>query len=263
MALTVLCVSLVVAITTKIVEKQSEAFKAREASEKALVAATNIERLLTTTISTTFRADLSAYFSSPFLSQYRNRFERKLGDTMNDRGFSKEEFENFIRTDDWRNSTFHFWNIDLVIIVVPKGKSLPECFSIEDTSNFLSFSFAFSPDDIEVPQMEDRFATKCEYKVTSWNNIGSKQISLVDFQDATFVSYIFIPTKQSLVLENTNSLSLADKNTQFEKSFPASNWQVDRLRFEFDVGRQIEVWNLKKEIEPCTGRPYFVGKIKN
>ncbi len=267
----VLCFSLAIALISKTIEldlkrrnNESEATRARIASEQALAVSRNVERIVNTISDVTIELELETPLSAAVFDPYRKNLKALEEPSLGEREFEYAEFRELIHSGEWKSFVNDLLRIEVVIYIYPEDRKVPHCLTTteEDTAIRFSAEVVANHERLEIPEQESRLVISSDIKVKPKNE-DNKILSLTDFRNATVIGYVFVPVKTELNPIDSATKSFTYTQTTLEKAFPSLAWRFANLEFNFDQSRSIYIRNFEMKRDSCSGQPFFIASIKD
>lgn len=268
-ARSILIISLVIGLTSKIIElKQksdkdaSDAYRARIAAEQTLRIAKNTERLANVINKINLSLKFKLKFKDSLLRPYAkvlNRFEN----APEDQWLTIKQFRNLVPHDPrWRKIADELLNFNIGLIVYPGEAKPPACVvpimqtatdrDVEPDS-IIKFDIPFSLKYVKVPQMEDAFQFEFVGDVKAHKS--PQIIALMDFNGAFVKVYTEV-----MVTQAAQSKVISKPAISYTRTAPMYFKNCD---LSFTINQQRSIWpeEMKALKDTCSGFPYFLGKI--
>lgn len=270
----VLISSLCIGITSKTIElelqskkENSEVTRARIASEQTLKIVTNVERTSNAIKDVKIKLDLSIPLSADIFKDFRAQIHEKLGLSNDDRDLDLNSFTNLIHESDlWKQIAYDLTHTQVVIKIYPKGIKVPSCIiepvkSIFDDSvdKAIHFGVGMNVKSIRYPQLDEIFGINFKGRVVP-SLVNRPILSLVDFNDATIIIYIYTNSVQKEIRDSSIiNKSKNSKYTIYYEHIPSLQYNDCSIKFSFDENRSVSVLNFKYVFDTCSKYPYFIG----
>lgn len=271
-ALVGLILSVLTGVISKTVElnlqrkaQESEAVKARIASEQTLAIVTNVERMASSVQKVHIELGFWVPMESPIFGDFRDALQERLGGvTQYDNDFSPSQFRNLIASAQWRRIADALLNPrEVEILIYPKGTDLPSCVMTLDNQPMIRFNVSPIIESIEYPQDGRGFGFEIKQDITPMPTQRPQVMSLVDFNDATAIVYCLSPKpvlREVPPVAATSQKPSDSEKPVFDESFPATPWKADDLEFTFDEYRHAYI-NSFEIREDCTRLAYSIAPI--